>query len=99
MASQTNSRRSFWIGYLKTKSTREVGNESLMSCRTPYAAKISKRKMKLNIKIMKPLKNNPLFYKHKIVKFHTFEGEKLFEVVWYTDFGTMKQEMNFKPRR
>lgn len=45
---------------------------------------------------MKPLKNNPLFYKHKIVKFHTFEGEKLFEVVWYTDFGTMKQEMNFK---
>lgn len=45
---------------------------------------------------MKPLKNNPFFYKHKLVKFHNYEGEKIFEVVWFTDYGTMKQEMNFK---
>ena len=43
-----------------------------------------------------PLKKNPFFWKHKLVKFKNYEGEELYEVVWFTDYGTSKQEINLK---
>ena len=44
----------------------------------------------------KPLKKNPFFWKHKLVKFKNYEGEEVYEVVWFTDYGTPKQEINCK---
>lgn len=43
-----------------------------------------------------PLKKNKFFWKHKLVKFKNYYGEEIYEVVWFTDYGTTKQEINFK---